>query len=216
MKIIAISDIHNNYSALKNLEQEFSEADLVIIAGDITHFGTDKDAKKIIEEFEKYNKKIFAISGNCDNLTVEQYLESRGISLHNKIKNIFELNLSITGFGGSIATPIGTPNTYTEDDYKKYFASIEIKPDILVVHQPPFNTIADIIPGGRHVGSNAVREFIDKKQPGVCICGHIHESRGKEYYGKTLVVNPGPFKNRFYAIITGNDKGEFSAELLKK
>ena len=216
MKIIAISDIHNNYSDIKNFKNEFSEADVIIVAGDITHFGSSEDAKKIITELEKYNKKIFAISGNCDKSVVDEYLNERDISIHKKIKNIPELDLNIIGIGGSLTTPVPTPNTYSEDDCRKYLETIEIAPDIFVVHQPPLNTIADIIPGGKHVGSSSVREFIDKKQPAICICGHIHESVGKEYYGKTLVVNPGPFKDGFYALITHNDKTDYTVELFKK
>ena len=214
MKIIAISDIHNNYSAIKDLEKEFASADMIIISGDITHFGSDNDAEKIICELEKLNKNIFAVSGNCDKNGVEEYLKEKNFSLHKEAKNIS--GLSIIGFGGSITTPVPTPNTCSEAEYKKYLDSIEIAPDIFVAHQPPYDTVADIVPGGKHVGSSSVREFLDKKQPGLFICGHIHESIGKEYYGKTLIVNPGPFKDGCYAVITRNDKGEFSAELLKK
>jgi len=213
MKIIAISDIHDKYSLIKNIEKELSEANMIIIAGDITHFGSNKDAKKIIAEIEKYNKNIFAVSGNCDKKRVEEYLKEKNISLHREIKNVPTFNLNISGLGGSITTPIPTPNTYSEDECKEYLGSIETTPDIFVSHQPPLNTIADIVPNGKHVGSFSAREFIDKKQPALYICGHIHESIGKEYYGKTLVVNPGPFKDGFYAVITYNDKGEFAVEL---
>jgi len=213
MKIIAISDIHNNYSAVKDLEKELSEADMIIISGDITHFGSDTDAKKIIAEIEKCNKNIFAVSGNCDRGRVEEYLKEKNISLHKETKNIPDFNLTISGFGGSVTTPVPTPNTCSEDEFKKHLESIATAPDIFVSHQPPLNTIADIVPGGKHVGSFSVRDFIEKKQPALYLCGHIHESVGKEYYGKTLVINPGPFKDGFYAVVTQNDKGEFSAEL---
>ncbi|MCL2704962.1 MAG: metallophosphoesterase family protein [Spirochaetaceae bacterium] len=213
MKIIVVSDIHDKYSLIKNIEKELTAADLIIISGDITHFGSDEDAKKIITEIEKYNKNIFAVSGNCDKGRVEEYLKDKNISLHREIKNIPAFNLNISGLGGSITTPIPTPNTYSEDECKKYLGSIEIAPDIFVSHQPPLNTIADKVPNGKHVGSFSIRDFIDKKQPALYLCGHIHESIGKEYYGKTLVVNPGPFKDGFYAVITRNDKGEFLAEL---
>jgi len=216
MRIIVVSDIHNNLSMIKNLEKELTEADFVIIGGDITHFGTDEDAKIIIDEFEKYNKKIFAIAGNCDKSKVEGYLKEKNISMHKKLKNIPEQNLNIYGFGGAVTTLVPTPNTYSEKDCKKHFESIETTPDIFVCHQPPLNTIADMISNGKHVGSFSVREYIDKKQPALFICGHIHESAGKEYYGKTLVINPGPFRDGHYAVITRNDKGEFFAKLLKK
>ncbi|MCL2294224.1 MAG: metallophosphoesterase family protein [Spirochaetes bacterium] len=214
MKIVALSDIHNNCSAIKDLENELSSADMVLIAGDITHFSSGKDAEKIIEEIEKYNKNIFAVAGNCDTKDVGEYLEEKNISVHKETKNLLEMNLSIAGLSGSLRTPVPTLNNYTEEECRKYLETM--KPDIFVSHQPPFDTVADIVPGGKHVGSISIREFIDEKQPALCVFGHIHESRGKEYYGKTLVVNPGPFKDGFYAVITRNGAGEFSAELCKK
>ncbi|MCL2791639.1 MAG: metallophosphoesterase family protein [Spirochaetaceae bacterium] len=213
MKIIAISDIHNNYSVIGNLGNELAKTDIIIIAGDITHFGSGKDAEKIINEIEKYNKKIFAVSGNCDKSEIEKYLKEKNISVHKEIKNIPEFDINILGFGGSLTTPVPTPNTCSEDEYKKYLETIDITPDIFVSHQPPIDTIADMIPNGKHVGSFSLREFIDTKQPALYICGHIHESIGKEYYGKTLVVNPGPLKDGFYALIKRNASNEFSAEL---
>ena len=213
MKIIAISDIHNDCSAIKKLENELSEADMIIIAGDITHMGSEKDAENIITEFEKYNKKIFAVSGNCDKSEIEKYLKEKNISVHKEVKTISEFGLKIAGLGGSVTTPVPTPNTCSEDEYKKSLGSIEVTPDIFVAHQPPLNTVADMIPNGMHVGSSSLKEFIEKMQPALCICGHIHESVGKEYCGKTLIINPGSFKDGFYAVVTRNDKGEFSAEL---
>lgn len=40
-------------------------------------------------------------------------------------------------------------------------------------------------------GSVSVRRRIEKYQPLVQLCGHIHESRGTTMLGRTLVINPG-------------------------
>jgi len=51
-----------------------------------------------------------------------------------------------------------------------------------------------INPGGienKHVGSVAVRKAIEQYQPLLTLHGHIHESEGFHYIGKTLSVNPG-------------------------
>ena len=41
------------------------------------------------------------------------------------------------------------------------------------------------------VGSTAVRESIERRQPMLGLHGHIHESRGEARLGRTLSLNPG-------------------------
>jgi Icc-related predicted phosphoesterase len=41
------------------------------------------------------------------------------------------------------------------------------------------------------VGSTAVRDAILEYQPLLTLHGHIHESRGVQRLGKTVVINPG-------------------------
>ena len=43
----------------------------------------------------------------------------------------------------------------------------------------------------RHVGSQAVRDAIDKYQPMLTLHGHIHEGKGITRIGKTLAINAG-------------------------
>jgi uncharacterized protein len=69
---------------------------------------------------------------------------------------------------------------------------------VFVLHSPPRDTRCDMIGAGRHVGSRAIRRFIDVHQPPLVLAGHIHESpRVSSAYhdriGRTLVVNPGQF-----------------------
>ncbi len=45
-----------------------------------------------------------------------------------------------------------------------------------VIHTPPDNTHLDIILNRNHVGSMAVRLFIEEKQPYLTLHGHIHET----------------------------------------
>jgi Icc-related predicted phosphoesterase len=41
------------------------------------------------------------------------------------------------------------------------------------------------------MGDKILARFIKRKQPLLCICGHMHENQGKVKVGKTLVVNSG-------------------------
>jgi Icc-related predicted phosphoesterase len=47
---------------------------------------------------------------------------------------------------------------------------------IYVIHTPPDQTNLDMTSAGEHVGSFAVRQFIEKSQPYLTLHGHIHES----------------------------------------
>lgn len=67
---------------------------------------------------------------------------------------------------------------------------------VYVIHAPPFNTKLDIITTGAHVGSKAVREFIEKEQPLLTLHGHIHESpqmsgSWRDKIGDTICINVG-------------------------
>lgn len=69
---------------------------------------------------------------------------------------------------------------------------------LFVLHSPPRGTACDMIGAGQHVGSRAIRAFIERHQPPLILSGHIHESpRVSDAYrdnvGDTLVVNPGQF-----------------------
>jgi len=52
------------------------------------------------------------------------------------------------------------------------------------------------------VGSDAVRAFIEKCQPSLCLCGHIHEARATDAIGATQVINPGNFSAGGYIVLT--------------
>jgi Icc-related predicted phosphoesterase len=208
MKIIAITDIHDRINYLSKYSTVFKEADLVLISGDITHFGHNKQAKKVFAEFIKVNDQIFAVSGNCDYPDVKEYMEELDISLSAKI-SVFN-NIYLLGCHGSLPCPGRTPQEYEESYYRKVFNAIEFGDKknetlILVTHQPPFDTKVDKLQNGTHVGSTSVREFIENHGPILCICGHIHEGIGIDTIGSCKIVNPGPFFEGKFAEITLTD-----------
>ena len=71
MKIILFTDIHGKISFIKNLSEEIKSADLVILCGDITHFGNSVAAKGVFDSFARHNNRIIAVAGNCDLPEVE-------------------------------------------------------------------------------------------------------------------------------------------------
>lgn len=220
MKILALSDIHGNISGLEKIADLVSSCDYILIAGDITHFGGDKEAAEIIEVIEKYNKNIIAVAGNCDKLSVDEYLEEKGIGVNCKTAEIGMF--TVGGFSGSIKTPMPTPNTFPESAYEEKFKKLGSgkTPDILLCHQPPFNTEADKVTETKHVGSYAIRGWLEEKKPLLCVCGHIHESRcvvNLEWSvgeSSTLLINSGSFKEGFFSLIVKAPNSDFTAQLL--
>lgn len=47
---------------------------------------------------------------------------------------------------------------------------------VYLFHSPPYNTCADLTDKGKHVGSVAIRQFIETYQPYLTLHGHIHET----------------------------------------
>lgn len=65
-----------------------------------------------------------------------------------------------------------------------------------VLHAPPYGSKADLSLAGEHVGSMAVRAWIEARQPGLVLCGHARDApyrMGTPYdqIGRTLICNPG-------------------------
>ncbi|MHA1821526.1 MAG: metallophosphoesterase family protein [Promethearchaeota archaeon] len=73
---------------------------------------------------------------------------------------------------------------------------------ILMTHVPPINTEIDFARTNfTHIGSKSIREFIEEKQPDLCVCGHVHESGGIIKLNRTICVNPGATKFGNAAIV---------------
>ena len=68
---------------------------------------------------------------------------------------------------------------------------------------------------GKHLGSKMFRRIIKKYQPVLHIGGHIHESRGKDKLGKTILVNPGAVHERKAAVLDISDKGKIKVKFIK-
>ncbi|MFO7657994.1 MAG: metallophosphoesterase family protein [Bacteroidales bacterium] len=202
MEIIAFSDIHGQTDSFDKISGSIKSADLIVIAGDITHFGFEKDARAVLEIIAQYNNQILVVPGNCDNTAVVKYLCGQEWNLHNEVKNIN--GYTFIGLGGSLPCPGKTPLEYSEKEYSLHIASIEGKisaetQKILITHQPPVNTINDQVVSGQHVGSSVIRGFIESLQPLITFTGHIHEGIGIDTIGKSKVINPGPLREGNYA-----------------
>jgi Icc-related predicted phosphoesterase len=75
----------------------------------------------------------------------------------------------------------------------------------VLTHVPPHGTRLDRTMLFQHVGSAALRAFVERTQPALVISGHVHEARGAEQIGRTTAVNCGPAVKGYYALIELTD-----------
>lgn len=205
MNMLALSDIHGREQTLKLILDAAKSFNIkaISISGDITNFGNYEDLEKILKIIEKFDSPFFYVLGNCDPINLRNGIESLGVCLESKCYNIFGHN--IIGSGGSTPTPFNTPFEISEEELisnLKKASSICKEITMILTHNPPLGSIVDRVKSGFHVGSKALREFIISSKPKIVQCGHIHEARGKEIVGNTIVFNPGPAMRGYYAIIS--------------
>lgn len=155
-------------------------------------------------------KNIVYIAGNHDFVFQSHY---RWIAEVAQRQKLYELPIYYLQDSGVIIDGItlwGTPWVPNLPSWAFYankekqelaFSLIPERLDILVSHGPPHG-VRDAIPNRHitddnecewpqadHVGSVPLREAILAKQPKKVITGHIHEARGQELLGNTLVQN---------------------------
>ena len=107
MHILAITDIHGRQGYNTEVNKLISNADLVVIAGDLTNFGHDREAKSVIQEIQMLNDKILAICGNCDYPDINNTLETMDIKLQETAK-VYN-DVAFYGLAGCTKTPFSTP-----------------------------------------------------------------------------------------------------------
>lgn len=196
MIVVALADIHGSQGAIQRISAELEAADVVVLSGDVTNFGHKRDAMRVIQEINRYADRLLAVPGNCDYPDVSDYLDDLGINLHGRHQVVD--GIGFLGVGGSLPAPGSTPFEFGDDELGGFLldAAKDLPNDIpmiLVAHQPPLDTPSDQIYSGEHVGSSAVRAFIEAQQPMLCLTGHIHEAAGIASLNQTRIVNPGPF-----------------------
>ena len=170
MKILAISDVHNDRHFMQQMAQKGAEqkVDLVILAGDI--FDEDQFQQGMIGPFKEKGLEVAVVPGNHEGLAeinamVETY----------QVKNLhgYSLKLGDVGIFGCGYGDIGLHQLSDE----QFFQTLKKSHETMK------------IPGW---GSSGVRKAIEEFKPDIHICGHIHETHGiEELIGTTKVINVG-------------------------
>ena len=175
MKILVFSDIHGDLRRLRELAD--TPADIYIAAGDLVTWSKGlSDCGRILEPL---GERVWVLPGNHESSEhITRFCSQFG--LRDFHEQVFEAGgYHFAGLGYSNPTPFNTPGEYSEQELSEKLEEFAgVSPLVLVCHAPPHETKLDQLGNGGHAGSRAVREFIDRHQPGYFFCGHIHEAAG--------------------------------------
>jgi hypothetical protein len=195
LRFVVLADIHGNIGAAENSRSYIKEKspDAVLVCGDVTTSGGKMEVQRIIETLAVDDIPVLYVWGNMDRVDPDFQVEGvNAICLHGK-KTVFG-DVEIVGLSG---------NAWGYD----FLSDIERsdKPLIVVSHEPPENVL-DKTWRGDHAGDPQIRSFIERVQPELMVCSHIHEAFGEAKIGKTIVCNVGKLGDGHILTVDMNNK----------
>jgi Icc-related predicted phosphoesterase len=216
MKILVVADVHGDSGRLERVLEGIDSRgiDLVVCPGDFTDMFSDAEdfsqmdiAEFVLQKLLALGKPLLCVPGNHDPYEILEMFDEYGVNLHNRVVKF--RGIDIAGWGGA-PTPFNTifepSDGETREALDRLGSRVEAGKFLLVVHDPPKGTRLDLARGGKHVGSPAIRGFIERKRPVLAISAHIHEAGGLDRVGSTQVFYPGPAFEGWYGIVTLEDK----------
>jgi hypothetical protein len=218
MKILIFADIHGEYEkAADVLNQIKTEGiDLILCPGDFTDMFAVPDgfsqmdiADMVLQKIMALKVPILCVPGNHDPYEVLELFNEYSVNLHDKIKKI--KNMLFMGWGGA-PTPFNTifepSEEETTESLEKLYGKAKGEKFVLMIHDPPLNTKLDTTFTKKHVGSKAIRGFIEKRQPILAISAHIHESMGTDRLGESTLFYPGALFEGYYGIVEIDERSK--------
>jgi uncharacterized protein len=209
VRIAYLVDVHDHFDAVPRAMKEVGPVDLLIVGGDITTAGTAEDAARAIESWRPLAPRLLALAGNMDSPAIEARLAELGVSLDGR--GIALDNVGVFGVSAAPRSPLRTPYELDDEELERRidagFADVkDCRLTIFCPHAPPMGTACDRLANGEHVGSTVIRTFIEREEPDLVLCGHIHEARGTDEIGSAKIVNPGPASAGHYALVDIGDE----------
>lgn len=194
IRILAFSDMHMSRRCAAEIVAAAGEADLVIGAGDFCN--QRRGLAEAMEMLAPVLSKAVLVPGNAESADELRAAAPDATVLHGE--RVERHGLTIFGLGYAVPeTPFGDWSCDLSETGAEALLAAADGADLMVVHSPP-KGVADLTSAGKSVGSVAIRAAIERVQPRLAFCGHIHDSWGTTgLIGATQVHNLGPTANWF-------------------
>ncbi|HEX4717810.1 MAG TPA: metallophosphoesterase [Thermoleophilaceae bacterium] len=181
---------------------------------------------------------LYLIPGNDDSFSIDSILNGDEYTPINADGRVLDIpgGLQLLSYGWSNETPWKTPREVTEDELHERLDALaeqvrDPRQAVFMIHVPPHDSgldtapildenlrptvsAGDVLRGP--VGSTAVRQVIEERQPLLGVHGHVHEAGGERRIGATVCVNPGSEAN--HGILRGYlvDVADGQVELVQR
>jgi len=200
MKIVAFSDWRvQKISDVFNFVQDLEDpVDFILYGGDdIGRF--NEEGVNYFTELSEYTKqkKVLVVIGNDDFPIIKEVLESKNVhDLHEK-PFVFA-DFAFIGLEASTSGPaiVKHSEKVVRKHLQKQYDQVEGKKLIVLSHTPPHGVLdlgirfAELDKDSHHIGSTALRDFIQQNKVDVVLCGHCHSHGGlSARFGDTIIVN---------------------------
>jgi len=204
MRVAYVVDVHDSFDAVRDTLRAIGEVDVLLVGGDITNSGTPEDAGRAIELWRPLAPRLLAVAGNMDSPEIDERLVELGVSLDGR--GVVVGDVGFAGVSAAPLSPLHTPYEVPDEELARRgeegLAAIrDARVRVFCPHAPPRDTACDRLRSGEHVGSAGLRALVEREQPDVVLCGHIHESRGTDEVGAARIVNPGPVTAGHHALV---------------
>ncbi|WP_333559659.1 metallophosphoesterase family protein [Shimia sp. Alg240-R146] len=190
VKVLAFSDLHRAAPAARKLVEMSRDADVVIAAGDFTNHR--KDLAGAMALLDGLRTPVVMVPGNNESEDELRATAPEGaIVLHGQGAEVAGLRF----FGLGYAVPVTPFKDWSCDLTEAQGAEMLAEcgdVDVLISHSPP-KGVVDVTSQGLSLGSTSVLDTIERLQPPLVVCGHIHDCWGQSaMVGASRVVNLGP------------------------
>lgn len=195
MKLLAFSDLHHSRARAEDIVAAGGDADLVIGAGDFCNMR--QDLAGAMNLLAGLKTPMLAVPGNAESVGELADAAHAGTTVLHGEGTIVN-GIRFFGMGGGVPpTPFGDWSWDLSEQAARLLLDRCDAADVLIVHSPP-KGVADRTSRGQSVGSVAIREAVERLQPTLVLCGHIHDCwRERGRIGKSRVANLGPFVTTF-------------------
>ncbi len=219
IRVAAAGDIHAGGPGDERLVGVFAdagrEADLILLAGDLTLHGDPKEVGALVEAVQGLETPVFAVLGNhdwhgnrCDELT--EVLSQAGIRMLDKESAVVEVGETSVGVAGVKGFVGGFPDSalpdFGEPSLRRVYAETTDEVEglargldeiaacdvrIALLHYAPTSATLEGEPPGiwAFLGSDRLAVPIAQHRPDIVFHGHGHMGRFKGQIGEVPVYN---------------------------
>ena len=204
MRLGYVVDVHGDVESVPRALEEMGAVDVLVVGGDLTTGGSPEDAERSIEAWRPHVPRLLALAGNMDSAAIDARLDELGVALDGRGASFGDVG--VCGVSAAPLSPLRTPYELDDDELERrieraFTGVAGSRVTVFCPHAPPLGTSCDRLASGEHVGSAVIRTFVERAQPDVVLCGHIHEARSEDTIGGSRVVNPGPVSAGHYAVV---------------